>query len=136
MKNTPENRVHAQAVLDYIAAHPEKHDQGNWFHGEGCGTTMCIGGTATWLEYGKKSLDMNTEYAAAHLLGLSISEREVLFYEMDRERALAKLEKVAKGEPLTKNDFYVVEESGEDPLFQEYYWEKHLEDYPHLTDEV
>lgn len=37
----------AQAVAEYITAHPEEWDQSDWgFRSPGCGTQMCIAGTA------------------------------------------------------------------------------------------
>lgn len=38
-----------EAVLDFIRAHPEQHDQAMWGRRTSCGTTMCFAGTATHL---------------------------------------------------------------------------------------
>lgn len=132
MQSTTETRARAQAVLDYIAKYPDKHFQGSWNHNPdstGCGTSMCIGGTATWLEYGVKSLNLNTELEASRLLGLSPIEADILFYDMNEKNALRKLEKVAAGEPFTEEDFYTYEETDDDePIFNSFQWKAYQDE--------
>lgn len=45
-----------QETLDYIAAHPEEHDQGDWAQRTGCKTTRCMAGTVVHLAPGYKLL--------------------------------------------------------------------------------
>lgn len=128
MKSTPETRAMAEAVLEYLSKYPEKHNQVHWnFNADntGCGTTMCIGGTAAWLAYGRSSINMNIELEARNLLGLSEAEAEVLFFELDEGRALDKLKKVAIGEEFTSSDFYTLDEPDEEITFNSYWWEEH-----------
>lgn len=108
MISTEETKQMANDVLAYIEAHPESHDQRFFIlnpQENGCGTTMCVAGTAAWLKYGKGVDDVSVEFEARRLLGLSQGEADVLFYEMSNERALAKLQKVALGEPFTVEDY-------------------------------
>ena len=110
MISTESTRALATAVLDYIAAHPEKHDQREFIsdpdHKTGCGTTMCIAGTANWLTNGVRALAIDSEEEARKLLGLSFGEAEAVFYEMSNKRALAKVRKIAAGEQFDTEDFY------------------------------
>ncbi|UXE03786.1 hypothetical protein SEA_OBLADI_63 [Gordonia phage ObLaDi] len=48
---TPEVLEMRTAVARYIDAHPEEHDQNEWAFRdpEGCGSTMCVAGTAVHL---------------------------------------------------------------------------------------
>lgn len=107
MRVTSNTKVFARKVLKYIKAHPEKHNQQYFFNGVpgGCGTSMCVAGTVSFLKYGKDAINKAYENEASLALGLSYGEAEVLFMEMDEARALAKLEKIAKGEEFTKEDF-------------------------------
>jgi len=111
MKSTEETRALAQEVLDYIHAHPEQHDQGSTGM---CGTTMCIAGTAAFLEWGVNAERVvYDEYggmteACGPLLGLEPDEAEFLFFEMmDEEGAVQLLKQVIVGEPLSiPSDYY------------------------------
>lgn len=99
-----ETKANAQAVLDYIHAHPEKHSQSNWVgnkQGGGyfwryfdseitetnvvCGTTMCAAGTAIYLFEGVAGLNAvgnppvgalykSWSQAAGHYFGFENSE--------------------------------------------------------------
>jgi hypothetical protein len=117
-------KANAQAVLDYIEQHPEKHDQGNWFgenvtmndgetgnlsYGYGeeidpnvCGTTMCIAGTALWLKAGMPNKIVIPDFPdqeAAPWLGLeSEEETHALFYNMDENAAVNMLRGMANGD--------------------------------------
>lgn len=109
MNSTFETRAHAQAVLDYIEEHPEKHDQSNWVmnYESGlsenmCGTTMCVAGTSVYLTDGFDGLVHHHIYggwsdAAAKNLGLSIDESLALFFMMDNQNAVEMLRAVADG---------------------------------------
>ena len=109
---TPETQARAQAVFDYIHAHPEQHDQGSI---SACGTSMCIAGTAAWLEWGAEAHNHISERgglrdACGPLLGLSATEAEYLFFEtMDEERAVQLLKHAVVGEPLPIPDDYEAE---------------------------
>jgi len=129
MKVTDETKRFARKTLKWLRNHPENHDQGNFISGRLdepnlCGTTMCVAGTVVYLKYGldaKKIRRYVNEGRAA--LGLSLGEAEVLFYEMDEGRALAKLEKVANGEQFTEEDFKTASSSGEDASFDSWAWD-------------
>lgn len=138
MRVTEDTKKYARKALAYIEKHPEQHDQGHWIErGEAfaalpgdCGTTMCVAGTVNFLKNGPLeaySLRHQSEYIARDLLGLSLGEVEVLFYEMDKDRALAKLRKVAAGEQFDRDDYYIVDEDNEDedpePIFAEHAWD-------------
>lgn len=110
MKSTFETRAHAQAVLDYIEEHPEKHSQSDWvIHDDDsglsenmCGTTMCVAGTSVYLADGFDGLVHHYRYggwsdAAAKNLGLSIDESSALFFMMDNRNAVEMLRAVADG---------------------------------------
>jgi hypothetical protein len=100
---TAPNAELAYKVLDYIEAHPERHDQNAWV-GEGgpvdataesvesCGTTACFGGWTVLLSglaidiaagvvLDGERLDVST--AAGKLLGLSEGQKENLFFGAD-----------------------------------------------------
>lgn len=106
MFTTEETRATAQAVLDYIHEHPEKHNQLDFFGVNGCGTTMCIAGTVLFLEYGVSTSNQagaisTGSYSdmAGPLLGLeNDDETDWLFYEMDNELAIQKLKHLVVGE--------------------------------------
>lgn len=109
MRSTETRRALAESVLNYIAEHPEKHDQSSFFSGDPneCGTTMCIAGTAAFLN-AQATLNWasgNTEEKAQRLLGLNTAEKEALFFEMDNGIALTRLKKVAIGEEFSDDDF-------------------------------
>lgn len=130
MKNTATNRVYARKTLAFIEAHPEVHKQDNWISGRTpeadetnfCGTSMCIAGTVNWLKHGIKTMAHRSESEGIRLLGLSEGEAEALFYEMDKGRAKAKLQKVADGVPFAREDFFTSDEDGEEPTFHEEAW--------------
>lgn len=67
-----------QQVVDYLRAHPDKHNQGEWV----CGTTGCIAGWAVALA---NLTDISTlgavgiEEEARRLLGLTDREAYALF---------------------------------------------------------
>jgi hypothetical protein len=137
MQSTEQTRARAQEVLDYIHEHPERHDQNHWIKdpdSTGCGTSMCVAGTATWLEHGSKAIHLDSEIEASKLFGLSYWECQVLFYDMDKERAVQKLKKVVVGEEFSKEDFYTQDKAltpGMDPedyplRFNKHYWESHV----------
>lgn len=127
-------KVFASKALAYIEAHPEQHDQSYWIMGDEpghCGTTMCLAGTISWLANGDVSIT-NTEYEAQEILGISREEAEIIFYEMNEDRAKAKLAKIARGEMLDEEDFYTVtnkDDYGRDGTleFQGYWWARYKE---------
>lgn len=117
MISTPGTRERAQVIYDYLVAHPEEHSQQNYGKKTACGTTMCIAGNAIitfrpdlveWemLDSGVKVLkgwfdaEGDIDNIAGELLGLGLEEQHELFYEMDNERALEQLKRVANGQDL------------------------------------
>lgn len=86
------------AVLAYIKAHPDEHDQDVWRKKTECGTTMCFAGHAVamftpdaeWVhiplqpnDFDKVTINgqMKTvAQVAADLLGLSDDDADTLFY--------------------------------------------------------
>lgn len=124
MKVTNESKALANAILDFLERHPEKHNQDVFIDGKdeeiGCGTSMCVAGTAHWLLKGDKAFnDPRTSLdVATKALGLSYGERSVLFYEFDNERALNKLRKVAEGVEFDREDYY----KGDDNAPEEGLW--------------
>ena len=79
-----------QKVMDYIEAHPEKHDQTDWF----CGTAACFAGHAALMSgwtivTSQKNAGMVTNGdciryvpgVARDALGLTIAEADALFDE-------------------------------------------------------
>lgn len=115
MESTEATRARAQAVLDYIVMHPEQHSQETWCtdfeNPTSCGTTMCIAGTTLFLEDPRMLVSRhhrgNATYseAASDLLGLNEEEGDAIFYDMNNQRALDKLIKVANGKEFDKDDF-------------------------------
>lgn len=91
-----------QKTLDYIAMHPDEHDQSDWAQKSDCGTTRCMAGTAVHVAPGYKLMWHNRpaeEYdytsqavdedgrvyavrdLAEDLLGVDYSQARDLFYE-------------------------------------------------------
>lgn len=123
MNITPETQTMAQRVLDYIHEHPEAHDQKQFFNDTAsCGTTMCIAGTALFLEYGIQSdyefFDRNFEGSftnvAGRLLGLTDYEAEDLFYKMNNEIAVQMLKCIITGDEEGFKAYAEVEDEDED----------------------
>ena len=93
-RRTPD-AVRAYAVLDFIRAHPELHDQEIWLRKTDCGTAGCFAGLACWLngdtpifEGGPgssvvRSADTRRQVQirnrAIGLLGLSPTQADLLF---------------------------------------------------------
>jgi len=123
MHSTPETRARADAVVEYIKAHPERHNQSNWAEildeqiedmidepGGNvndipmCKTTMCVAGTAAWQKHGNVIFTQNWQdrhdwmKEGMALLGLSYAEANYLFYDTDNEEALDIVEGLAVGE--------------------------------------
>lgn len=121
MRNTPETRAEAQRVLDFIMENPEQHDQTAWWSALSrgsrrvadardniCDTTLCIAGTAVYLQEGVEGLRERYDAffrsgptlpeRAADILGLSLDERNNLFLCMDNELARDMLIAVANGD--------------------------------------
>lgn len=101
-----------RGVLDYLRAHPEEHNQDYFGFRSACGTTMCIAGTACFLDedtvtrwehpnqavtyfrddvtVGESALSV--EDRAREILGLKTGDDvERLFYDFDNARVLDKL---------------------------------------------
>jgi hypothetical protein len=107
VKNKEKYKVRAQAVYNFLNAFPEKHDQDSFVEGVTtnlCGTTMCIAGTAVFLDGGVKALTETLEgdrpdfdVQARELLGLTRDESRALFYTYDNENALKALKALIKG---------------------------------------
>lgn len=93
-----------QLVLDQIRMEPESHHQGSWEFTNSCGTTRCVAGWAIHIATGLGVVEACNEYrrmqdhpqnVAAMLLGLTDLERDDLFYDMDRDNVLRKVEMYA-----------------------------------------
>lgn len=101
------------AVRNQVRRHPETHDQGTWGKRTGCRTTLCLAGWAAVLGGADPVWDRHTgrtfrmldavaadgqlwsvEDYAQDALGLTSAERERLFYEMDKGKALAYLDEL------------------------------------------
>jgi hypothetical protein len=91
------------AVREQITSHPERHKQAHWgLKDPQCGTTHCIAGWAIMLSQARIAWSPHGLLAhangrdpgdcAAGLTGLSTAEADDLFFTMDEERALAKLD--------------------------------------------
>lgn len=88
---------------DHILMYPDEHNQNLWF----CETSMCIAGHAAVLAGAKVVNDIDfgiglqangdwisaPEYAGSNL-GLTREEREYLFYCMDNETAIKRMDQV------------------------------------------
>lgn len=119
MESTEETRARAQAVLDYIHDNPERHEQGDWCSTKDspdnmCGTTMCIAGTALFLHHGSLQWYFdgmgNFSERAGELLGLDWIERDVLFYQMNNEKAVQLLKKVVVGEDFSPEEMSILDD--------------------------
>ena len=55
----------AYEVLDYIEAHPEKHDQATYFNS--CGTTACFAGWASLLSGDEHTFDATHSMVTAYV---------------------------------------------------------------------
>jgi len=121
MFSNESTRETAQRVLDFINANPAVHRQTTYFGDRVntenyCGTTMCVAGTALYVEYGINSPmsfyehpvfgrrgndHTGNSYAkvAGPLLGFeNADESDAIFYEMDNERAVQKLKHLVTGD--------------------------------------
>jgi hypothetical protein len=118
MKITEQTKANAQRVVDYLEMNPHKHNQKSYFgngslpvdfqdderfEAEACGTTMCIAGTAAWMDAGMpKTLIVDNgrvEYIGADFLGLDCwEEREHIFYNYDNAGSLDMLRALANGD--------------------------------------
>lgn len=108
----------AQDIIDFFIENPEKHAQSS-VCGDGltqlekmdnipddlCGTTLCIAGSAVYLNEGLEGLKklVRAEYTgwdtkAAELLGLNPYESHLLFYTMDNQRAFDATNAIANGD--------------------------------------
>lgn len=130
MNVTEETKAHAQEILDYLRANPEKHNQNSWVdtgledeYGDPirvvtdqnfCGTTMCVAGTSVWLKGGINRLNDYGCYGSrfdnegSYNLGLNENEANALFYEANNSEALELLIAVAAGDEAK---FYEVAKS-------------------------
>ena len=127
MKSTSETRATARAALDYIEANPEKHRQADFYMvhdddgqpvyvGQGrnvseqnwCNTTMCVAGTAVFIDGGIEALrDCDDfDHKGAELLGLDFYEGSKLFYTMDESAAVEMLKAVAEGDEARFDEVY------------------------------
>lgn len=122
-------QIRAQEVLDYLEAHPERHDQSLWTTQslsevgakpardlKVCDTTMCVAGTVVFLEALANDtsiadvLDVDPNgyfneersYArkGAELLGLNDEDAWQLFYNKTDEQAVEDLRRLAAGQSI------------------------------------
>lgn len=101
------NRRLFRRVYDYVVAHPERHDQGDWSKASDCGTTRCVGGWALHFHRPDQSLWKTAEdlvgstfslaTGAAQLFGLDELEAGFLFYEADDAQAVELCRRYATG---------------------------------------
>lgn len=112
---TKEQRANAQAVLDYFIAHPERHDQREWWRFGGlvepvkevekvpenlCKTTMCVAGTVMFQHYGPFGLGLFSDAEdaavkeAGRLLGLDYDSAYALFYNTNNSEAVGILHRI------------------------------------------
>lgn len=134
MESTARTRRVAQSVLDYIEAHPDLHRQDSWYRLKDgryneqpteeniCNTTMCVAGTAIYLQHGIKELIDPTltpggtwEDEGARLLGLNHLEEAALFLDSTDRQAVDLLEAVIRGdsalfEEISNDDSYYDED--------------------------
>src|SRR3982751_4566534 len=132
MTFTPENTQAAQAALDYLTEHPEKHNQASWvdapwslpadisefetiFTEDGyqtvtpaevvnlCDTTMCVAGTVQFLHRGWVN-GRTAPIDGAAYLGLDGAQAHFLFYDATNEEAIDGLTAIAQGDPWKFND--------------------------------
>jgi hypothetical protein len=104
MEKTIEQRTRAYRTLDFIEAHPDKHDQAFWIYREAisqpitldldlavteCGTTACFAGWTVLLagqqiSARRTAMDrFGIPERAEGLLGLTIEEADELFWQAD-----------------------------------------------------
>lgn len=102
-------------VREYIREHPEQHEQRFWAQKKGCGTALCLAGTAALLagqEFewsADRAMDIGGKTVTGFLkdggaisifaqdwLELTPAQVEYLFYEWDEERALDNLDDLIK----------------------------------------
>lgn len=116
MDSTLETRAHAQAAIDYLTEHPEKHQQTSWFNTHNgsdvlfaneedinlCQTTMCAAGTVQFLHRGYVDVDgaygVPVDIDAAQLLGLDEDEAYYLFHYSVNDQAIDALTAIAQGD--------------------------------------
>ncbi len=122
------NTALATEVRDLIRLHPEQHDQAVWATemgknpAESCGTKACIAGwVAAAKGYTVKQAENLAEAQdewgngdislwAGNQLGLTFEQREILFYELTNERALAMFDLlIARQGDVTEEELYEVE---------------------------
>jgi hypothetical protein len=138
MRVTEDTKATAQAVVDYILANPEKHEQACWlgvkeqFSDDDydvidvdsseaktvnlCNTTMCVAGTAVYVSRNEREFRNflksggGWEDEASELLGLEEDEANALFYNMSNATALAAVQAVAAGDPDKFEEVLYVED--------------------------
>jgi hypothetical protein len=107
---------------DFIKANPDQHDQESWH----CGTSACIAGHASllhgaYLRQGRYDPEMwangrpvHTSGYAAEVLGLTGRQASYLFYCMDNDVAIQRLDQLIeleeKGETFRPGDHWIYEE--------------------------
>lgn len=114
---TDETKAAAQGVLDYLESQPEKHNQESYFRLPAnvkpetlteenfCGTTMCIAGTALYLDQGIEGIvnfydGLDADEYSGQKLGLDAVEANTLFYTFDNATALDALRAIAAGDEV------------------------------------
>ena len=110
---TEDTKRIAQQALDYLTAHPERHNQESWWDGEPvskspiifrpidegnlCNTTMCVAGTVQFQQKGYVDPIDVREYAT-QALGLDNIEAQLLFMYANEEDSLDLLRAIANGD--------------------------------------
>lgn len=109
------NTQHVQEVLDFIEAHPEQHNQGNWVIEHSCGTTMCVAGTSIMLTQGMEAL-VNSCFEGSYSgtarknMGLTLSQSNKLFYTMNEGYAKDMLKALANNDKKKFNEIHATYE--------------------------
>lgn len=105
---TTEHVARLRAALEYVRAHPERWDQGEWFRRDttSCGTTMCLAGVGAHLAgyepawesddtayevYLAGQLPHNVYDVATALFGLTYAEADELFFDSNTLEDLVEL---------------------------------------------
>ena len=117
MNTITDAQMQAQAVLNVIQNHPERHDQANWGEHTDCGTTMCVAGHIAYMNgvadfrevleepyrtilYMKPEIHMDFDDYAGDKLNLPEWDRELLFYDCNEDQAIEALEYIAAGKEI------------------------------------
>ena len=92
-----------EKILNHIDEHPQSFNMMTWCQTDECGTTRCIAGLACYLpntnipDFRTCSVSSMSDWyfsTARRLLNISITEAEILFYNIEEEDAVGTLEEI------------------------------------------